>query len=75
MRVQKRWGFNCKVGLFSRVERYILIIILLLIGRPDWLVIILAVGTWLTVVQRGIHVETGPDPQIVTAVDHLPLFQ
>ncbi|MCO5193939.1 MAG: CDP-alcohol phosphatidyltransferase family protein [Anaerolineae bacterium] len=49
-------GFNCKVGLFSRVERYILIIILLLIGRPDWLVIILAVGTWLTVVQRGIHV-------------------
>lgn len=49
-------GFNCKVGWFSRVERYILIIILLLIGRPDWLVVILAVGTWFTVLQRGVHV-------------------
>jgi CDP-diacylglycerol--glycerol-3-phosphate 3-phosphatidyltransferase len=49
-------GYDCKIGLFSRVERYVLIIILLIIGRPDWLVIILAIGTWFTVLQRGIHV-------------------
>jgi CDP-diacylglycerol--glycerol-3-phosphate 3-phosphatidyltransferase len=49
-------GYDCKVGLFSRVERYIVIIVLLIIAKPDWLVMVLAVGTWITVLQRVHHV-------------------
>lgn len=49
-------GYSCKVGIFSRVERYICIIVFLLLTRPDWLVIVLAIGTWVTVAQRVAHV-------------------
>ena len=49
-------GLSCKVGLFTRVERYVVIVITLLLNRPDWTVIILAVGVYFTVAQRIIHV-------------------
>lgn len=46
-------GFECKVGLFSRVERYLVLFVFGMLQRPDLCVIVLAVGTWITVVQRG----------------------
>jgi len=49
-------GLSCKVGLFTRVERYVVIVISLLINRPDWGIVILAVGVSFTVAQRIIHV-------------------
>jgi CDP-diacylglycerol--glycerol-3-phosphate 3-phosphatidyltransferase len=49
-------GLSCKVGLFTRVERYVVIIVTLLLNRPEWTVIILAVGVYFTVAQRVIHV-------------------
>jgi CDP-diacylglycerol--glycerol-3-phosphate 3-phosphatidyltransferase len=49
-------GLSCKVGLFTRVERYVVIIISLLINRPDWGIVILAVGVSFTVLQRVVHV-------------------
>lgn len=45
-------GYACKVGLFSRVERYLVLLICGLANRPDWAVIVLAVGVWITVAQR-----------------------
>ena len=45
-------GFECKNGLFSRVERYLTLFIFGMMNRPDLCVIILAVGTWFTVAQR-----------------------
>ena len=49
-------GLSCKVGLFTRVERYVVIVLSLLINRPDWGIVILAVGVYFTVAQRVIHV-------------------
>lgn len=49
-------GYDCKVGLFSRVERYGVICLGLVFNVPHVLVIVLAVGTWFTVGQRVYHV-------------------
>ena len=49
-------GLECKVGLFSRVERYLVLIVFLLLNQPDWALIILAVGTYFTVAHRILHV-------------------
>lgn len=49
-------GFDCKVGLFSRVERYVVLIVGLLLNLPDITIIILAIGTYFTVLQRIWHV-------------------
>ena len=49
-------GLSCKVGLFTRVERYVVIVISLLIDRPEWGIVILAVGVCFTVAQRVFHV-------------------
>lgn len=49
-------GYTCKVGVFSRVERYVLLFICLILNRPEWAMLILAVGTWFTVGQRTWHV-------------------
>lgn len=49
-------NIDCKVGLFTRMERMIVILVMLLTG---WITIglwILAVGTHITVVQRVYHV-------------------
>ena len=49
-------GYHCKIGLLSRVERYVIIVISLVLGFPDIGLYILAIGTWFTVGQRVLHV-------------------
>ena len=49
-------GISCKVGLFGRVERYIILMATLVLNIPQWTLIILAVGTFFTVGQRMLHV-------------------
>ena len=49
-------GLSCKVGVFSRVERYFVIVISLILNLPEIGLIILAVGTYFTAVQRMYHV-------------------
>lgn len=46
-------GFECKVGLFSRLERYFILFIFGMLRQPELCVIVLAIGTWFTVAQRG----------------------
>lgn len=54
-------GLSCKVGLLTRVERYVVIVTSLVLSAiwPILLevgIVILAVGTWFTVLQRAHHV-------------------
>jgi CDP-diacylglycerol--glycerol-3-phosphate 3-phosphatidyltransferase len=54
-------GLSCKVGLLTRVERYVVIVTSLIFSAiwPVLLevgILILAVGTWFTVLQRVHHV-------------------
>jgi CDP-diacylglycerol--glycerol-3-phosphate 3-phosphatidyltransferase len=54
-------GLSCKVGLLTRVERYVVIVTSLILAAiwPFFLevgILILAVGTWFTVGQRVHHV-------------------
>ncbi|UCG25435.1 MAG: CDP-alcohol phosphatidyltransferase family protein [Chloroflexota bacterium] len=49
-------GYSCKVGLFSRVERYVVIVASLVLDFPAIGLYILAIGTWFTFVQRVYHV-------------------
>jgi CDP-diacylglycerol--glycerol-3-phosphate 3-phosphatidyltransferase len=54
-------GLSCKVGLLTRVERYVVIVTSLILAAiwPIILeggILILAVGTWFTVLQRVHHV-------------------
>lgn len=49
-------GLSCKVGLFSRVERYGVIVLALLLNLPAYGILILAVGSYFTTVQRIYHV-------------------
>jgi CDP-diacylglycerol--glycerol-3-phosphate 3-phosphatidyltransferase len=45
-------GYENKVGVASRVERYILMIVMLLLNMPQIALIILAVATYFTLAQR-----------------------
>lgn len=49
-------GLDCKVGLFGRVERYLVLMPLLALGFADICIVILAIGTYVTVIQRIYHV-------------------
>jgi CDP-diacylglycerol--glycerol-3-phosphate 3-phosphatidyltransferase len=49
-------GYDCKVGIASRVERYFVMISLLFFNLPDVALIILATATYITVGQRMYHV-------------------
>lgn len=49
-------GIPCKVGLLTRVERYIIIIISLALNLPEYGLVVLAVGTYFTTIQRMYHV-------------------
>lgn len=49
-------GLSCKVGLFSRVERYFVIVISLVLNLPEYGLIVLAAGTYFTAAQRMYHV-------------------
>ncbi len=45
-------GYTCKVGIFTRVERVLLLSVGLLAGQVQWMLILLVVLTWITVGQR-----------------------
>ncbi len=45
-------GYENKVGIASRVERYLLMIVLLILNLPQIALIILAVATYFTLAQR-----------------------
>jgi CDP-diacylglycerol---glycerol-3-phosphate 3-phosphatidyltransferase len=49
-------GFSGKIGVMSRVERYVVIIVSLILNLPAYGLIILAIFTWITVAQRMFHV-------------------
>lgn len=49
-------GYDCKVGIASRVERYFVMIGLLFFNFPDVALIILAAATYITMGQRMYHV-------------------
>lgn len=57
-------GYDCKVGIASRVERYVTMIVFLVLQRPEIALILLAVFTYITLAQRMYHVwkqAYGPD--------------
>ena len=49
-------GFDCKVGIASRVERYFFMIVMLILSLPDIALWVLAVMTYVTLAQRMYHV-------------------
>lgn len=49
-------GVDCEVGLFTRVERAILIIAALILGLTTPALWILAIGTMITAIHRIVHV-------------------
>ena len=49
-------GYSCKVGIASRVERYVVLIGLLFLNLPQIALIILAAATYITLGQRMFHV-------------------
>jgi CDP-diacylglycerol---glycerol-3-phosphate 3-phosphatidyltransferase len=49
-------GYQCKVGVLSRVERYIVMIVTLLLNQPEWGLAILAFFTYFTLGQRMLYV-------------------
>mgnify|MGYP000871776339 CR=1 FL=1 len=57
-------GVPCKVGLFTRVERSILLIAALILGLTVPALWVLAVGTWLTTIHRivAVYRATGSAP-------------
>jgi CDP-diacylglycerol--glycerol-3-phosphate 3-phosphatidyltransferase len=48
----KSLGFDIKIGMFSRLERYMVLVPALVLNRPLIGLVILAVGAHLTAVQR-----------------------
>ena len=63
-------GFSAKNGLFSRAERYIVLMPGIIFQRPDISLWILAVMTYVTAIQRFFHVRhqarQNPSKNIVT---------
>ena len=49
-------GYDCKIGIASRVERYIVLIVFLIINMPNIALILIAIGTYFTLAQRMYHV-------------------
>ena len=45
-------GYTAKVGVLSRVERYVLIIVFLFLSWPSVAITIMAIGTYITLLQR-----------------------
>lgn len=50
-------GFECKIGLLSRVERYLVLAPLLVLNRPLWAVWIIAILANFTALQRFLYVR------------------
>jgi len=49
-------GYNSKIGIASRVERYFFLIIMLILNLPEIALWVLAILTYVTVAQRMYHV-------------------
>jgi CDP-diacylglycerol--glycerol-3-phosphate 3-phosphatidyltransferase len=49
-------GFDSKIGIASRVERYFFMIVMLILNRPDIALFVLAIMTYFTLAQRMYHV-------------------
>jgi CDP-diacylglycerol--glycerol-3-phosphate 3-phosphatidyltransferase len=49
-------GYTCKVGLLTRMERVLLLGVGLILGWTRMTLLILAIFTWITVLQRITHV-------------------
>jgi CDP-diacylglycerol--glycerol-3-phosphate 3-phosphatidyltransferase len=49
-------GYSCRIGILSRVERYTVLTVLLLLGRPDIGLVAIATFAYITVAQRVFHV-------------------
>jgi CDP-diacylglycerol--glycerol-3-phosphate 3-phosphatidyltransferase len=49
-------GYDCKVGILSRIERYAALVVFLALNRPEIALVILAVFTYVTLAQRMYHV-------------------
>lgn len=49
-------GYSCKIGILSRVERYMVLTASLLFRRPDIGLIVIATFAYITVAQRIFHV-------------------
>lgn len=47
---------ECKVGLFTRVERTLVLIAALILGLVEPALWVLAIGTWLTTIHRMVYV-------------------
>jgi CDP-diacylglycerol--glycerol-3-phosphate 3-phosphatidyltransferase len=56
-------GFDSKIGIASRVERYFFMIVMLILNRPDIALFVLAIMTYLTLAQRMYHVWEQEDWQ------------
>ncbi len=50
-------GYSASVGVLSRVERYVLLIVFLFIDWPSVALAIMAIGTYFTLFQRLFHVR------------------
>ena len=50
-------GYDAKIGILSRVERYFVLVPLLIFNLPWWAMLILAVFTNITALQRIFHVR------------------
>jgi CDP-diacylglycerol--glycerol-3-phosphate 3-phosphatidyltransferase len=48
---------SCKVGMLSRVERYLVVTFFLALGLPEVALVIIAVLSYVTVAQRLLHVR------------------
>ena len=49
-------GYDSKIGIMSRVERYFLLIVFLILNLPHIVLYILAIFTYITLFQRMYHV-------------------
>lgn len=49
-------GYDSKIGVASRVERYFFMIVMLILNLPQYALIVLAVMTYVTLAQRMFHV-------------------
>jgi CDP-diacylglycerol--glycerol-3-phosphate 3-phosphatidyltransferase len=56
-------GFDSKIGIASRVERYFFMIVMLILNRPDIALFVLAILTYFTLAQRMYHVWKQEDWQ------------
>lgn len=50
-------GVACKVGLFTRLERVLVLALGLILHQMTTALVILAVGSWVTTLQRILHVR------------------